>query len=73
MTNKEQKLKDMWDMTADCIMDALSDPERNTAGWVQCALRFLQDNNANALEVPNSKKEHIAKLLPFPTGERKTG
>jgi hypothetical protein len=73
MTNKEQKLKDMWDMTADSIMDALSDPERNTPGWVQCALRFLQDNGADALEVPQSKKDQIAKVLPFPKQERKIG
>ena len=73
MTNKEQKLKDMWDMTADSIMDALSDPERNTPGWVQCALRFLQDNGADALEVQKSKKDQIAKVLPFPKQERKIG
>lgn len=73
--NKEDKIALMWNLTADSIMDALTDPKKNSPGWVQCALRFLQDNGAEALSLPNGKKEQIHKLLPFPkmAGERKIG
>jgi len=74
MENKEDKLRVMWDMTADSIIDALRNPERNSPGWVQCALRFLQDNGAEALSLPNNKKDQMTKLLPFPKlTERKIG
>lgn len=72
--SKEQKIQEIWDLTANSLIDVLNDPQRNSPGWVQCALRFLQDNGAEALNVPSSKKEEIKKLLPFPKlSERKIG
>lgn len=74
MSDKEDKLRLMWDMTADSIISALRNPEVNSPGWVQCALRFLQDNGAEALSLPAGKKEQMNKLLPFPKlAERKIG
>lgn len=72
--NREDKLQRIWDATADSIMEALQDPVRNSPGWVQCALRFLQDNGAETLSLPNNKKDQIHKLLPFPKlNDRKIG
>lgn len=72
--DKETKISIMWDLTADAIIDALSDPKKVSPGWVQCAERFLTDNGAEALSLPAGKKEQIHKMLPFPKlSDRKIG
>jgi hypothetical protein len=74
--NREQKLEAMWELTSDIIIASLQNPDTATPGMVQCALRFLQDNGAESLVLPNTKKDQIKKLLPFPKlarDERKLG
>jgi len=72
--NREQKVQAVWELTADIIIAGLQNPDTATPGMIQCALRFLQDNGAEALAVPNNKQDQIKKLLPFPRmEERKTG
>lgn len=73
---KDKKLEGMWELTADVIIAGLQNPETATPGMIQCALRFLQDNGAEALSLPNTKQDQIKKLLPFPKlakDERKLG
>lgn len=65
--NKDDKIRQLWDITADEIIRQMTDQNiPPSAGVLQCALRFLQDNNAGALNVPEGKQEQIKKLLPFP-------
>lgn len=63
--NKDDKSDDIWNLTADSIIDALKDPDRVSPGWAQAALRFLKDNGVQAMDVPQGKIEQMRNILPF--------
>lgn len=52
-------------LTAQRLIDALSNPETCTPGWIQAACRFLKDNQVEGLPTPGSDLETLYKALPF--------
>lgn len=54
-------------MTAIQLITQLEEPDCS-AGVLQCALRFLKDNDVTALPIPKSALERLTKKLdlPFP-------
>jgi hypothetical protein len=63
--NKDDKSDDIWNLTADSIIEALKDPDRVSPGWAQAALRFLKDKGVQAMDVPQGKIEQMRNILPF--------
>lgn len=53
------------------MVESLRDPARCTPGLMQCALRFLKDNDITALPVPGSVqkklRDRLEASIPFPT------
>lgn len=52
-------------MTAAQLISQLEEPECSP-GILQCALRFLKDNDISALPIPDSALEKIKKKLTLP-------
>jgi hypothetical protein len=50
-------------LTARRLVEALQHPETATPGLIQCALRFLKDNDITSLPVPGSAHETLRKKL----------
>jgi hypothetical protein len=50
-------------LTARRLVEALQSPETATPGMLQCALRFLKDNDITSLPVPGSAHELLKKKL----------
>lgn len=61
-------------LTARRLVEALQHPESATPGLLQCALRFLKDNDITSLPVPGSAHETLRKKLgDLPFTPRLTG
>lgn len=56
------------------LVEALQHPETATPGLIQCALRFLKDNDITSLPVPGSAHETLRKKLgDLPFAPKLTG
>ena len=56
------------------LVEQLREPERCSPGLLQCALRFLKDNDITSLPVPGSAHEMLKKKLGgLPFEPRLTG
>lgn len=66
--DKNQILADLWMKVAEVLKEELSAKERSPH-WAQAAIRFLKDNEVEALPTKGSSLDEIRELLPFPIGE----
>ena len=62
MTNGQEKIKDLLSKR---MIEALSDPETATPGVMQAALRFLSDNQGDAVPEPGSAIDRLMDQVPF--------
>jgi len=63
--SKDDKSNEIWHLTADSIIDAMKDPDRVSPGWAQAGLRFLKDNEIQAIDIPGGKIDKMREILPF--------
>ena len=64
---KDNKVKQINDLVAQRLIDALQSEETATPGMLQCALRYLSDNGITDDSViePGSAVDQILQNLPF--------
>lgn len=62
---QKDKIDELWNRTADRLLSLMEDPDPSPA-MVREAIRFLKDNEVEALPVAGGGLDHLKDNLPFP-------